>query len=111
MPDQAVDRCAVNFEKTTELRLLDGLERLRKAALVTVPGVAMQDAFRDDAVDDALRLAELLLRRGLVAGGYRLLRVLDRAAHRGAQAHVVHAALLRLSGALARRFDVRHGLD
>src|SRR5437773_2028368 len=49
-------------------------------------------------------------RRGglLVARGDRLLHVLDRAARGRVQAYVVAAALDRLAGALAGRFDVCH---
>ena len=75
---------------------------------MTIASVAVQDAFRHDAVDDALRGAQRLRRRFGVARGERLLDVLDRRAHRGAQAHVVVAPLDRLASALARRLDVGH---
>src|SRR5205085_5549951 len=87
-------------------RLLQRLDRLREPALVTIAGVAMQDAFCHDAVDDALRLAQRRERRFLVAGRHGFRDFLDRGAHAGAQADVVRAAPERLAGALARRFGV-----
>jgi hypothetical protein len=75
---------------------------------VTVARVPVQNALGDHAVDDPLRLAQHALRRGLVPAGDGLFHVLDRRAHRGAQAHVVDAAHLRLARALARGLDVGH---
>src|SRR5262245_23619262 len=91
--------------------LLEGSERVGEPALVAVARVPMQHALGDHAVDDALRLAQHARRRGLVAGRHGLLHVLDRRAHRRAQAHVVHPAHLRLAGALARGLDVCHELN
>src|SRR5688500_13832724 len=90
--------------------LLEVLERVREAALVAGARVPVEHALRHHAVDPALRLPQHAGRRRLVAAGERLLNVLDRAAHLGAQAHVVDATHLRLAGALAGGFDVRHEL-
>src|SRR6185295_10708969 len=84
------------------------LDGVREAAFLARGGVLVQHALAGDAVDDALRLGQ---RRGggfLVAGGDRLLDVLDRAARGGAQAGVAGAAQYRLVGALARGLDVCH---
>src|SRR5262245_8936757 len=88
--------------------LLQVSERVGEPALVAVARVTVQHAFGHYAVDDALRLAQHVRRGGLVTARHRLLHVLDRSAHGGAQAHVMHAAHLRLAGALARGLDVRH---
>src|SRR5437667_11675082 len=81
---------------------------MRQAALVPVAGIAVHDAFRDHAIDEALRIAQHFGSGVLVAGGDRLVHVLDGGAHGGAQPHVVDAALHRLVGALARGLDVCH---
>ena len=49
---------------------------MREPALVTIAGVAMEDAFRDDAVDHALRLAQHFRGVVLVARGDALLTFL-----------------------------------
>ena len=89
-------------------RLRQRFDGAGEAALVAVGGVSVQHTLRCDAIDHALRLLQHALGGGLVARGDRFLHVLDRAAHRGAQAHVVDAALFRLAGALARGSDVCH---
>src|SRR5438874_3974114 len=89
-------------------RLLQRLDGVREAALVTVPCITVQDALRHHAVDHALRLLQRGERGVLVAGRHRLADLLDRGAHGGAQRHVVVAPLERLPGALARGFGVRH---
>src|SRR3989454_173941 len=81
---------------------------MRQAALVPVAGIAVHDAFRDHAIDEALRIAQHFGSGVIVAGGDRLVHVLDGGAHGGAQPHVVDAALHRLVGALARGLDVCH---
>src|SRR5437016_980418 len=81
---------------------------MRQAALVPVAGIAVHDAFRDHAINQALRIAQHLGSAVLVAGGHRLVHVLDGGAHRGAQPHVVDAALHGLVGALAGGLDVCH---
>ena len=68
----------------------------------------MHDAFRDHAIDEALRIAQRFGSGVLVAGGDRLVHVLDGGAHGGAQPHVVDAELHRLVGALAGGLDVCH---
>src|SRR5206468_5220367 len=88
--------------------LLHALQGMRQAALVPVAGIAVHDAFRDHAIDEALRIAQRFGSGVLVAGGHRLVHVLDGGAHGGAQPHVVDAALHRLVGALARGLDVCH---
>src|SRR5438876_740586 len=74
---------------------------MRQAALVPVAGIAVHDAFRDHAIDEALRSAQHFGSGVLVAGGDRLVHVLDGGAHGGAQPHVVDAALPRLVVAVA----------
>src|SRR5687768_2222365 len=93
---------------TTTCVLLHPFERVREPALVTIAGVAMEDAFRDDAVDHALRLAQHFRGVVLVARGDGFAHVLDRRANFGAQAHVVGAALDGLACALLCGFDVGH---
>src|SRR5512138_775637 len=88
--------------------LLQIPERVREPALVAVARVPVQHALGDHAVDDALRLAQHALRRGLVAARHGFLYVLDRRTHGRAQAHVVYAAHLRLVRALARGLDIGH---
>src|SRR5512146_180508 len=93
---------------TDQLDLRQRLDGAGETALLPIGGFRMQDALGRDAVDYALRGLQRALGGGFVARGDRLLDVLDRAAHRGAKAHVVGAALFRLAGALARRSDVCH---
>src|SRR6266852_7393186 len=56
--------------------LFHALQGMRQTTLVPVAGIAVHDAFRDHAIDEALRIAQHLGGGGLIAGGDGLLHVL-----------------------------------